>query len=126
MNKKTQWIVLAIILAVAGMCVKTLWFTDVFTTHGKNETSRKAIRSLHEVLTPGNDRKEVLAKYYSTRSERLSLNCNSPDYWIVTMPAEFSAKECWMLAIGFTNGIVSYVRMRSLDGPKPAGSPSDK
>lgn len=118
-------VVLAIILGWVGMLGRLFWFEDVYATHGKNQVNRDAMTALHEKIEAGDDWQQVFSKYYATRSDGLSLHCDSESFWLVTMPMEFSAHD-WRLEITFTNGRASHVRVRTTDGPKPENSPPDK
>lgn len=114
-------------LIVLFAWVRIIWFSEQshFRLPQDNESNRNALLAIYEAVHLGDSHDIVLNAYWKYRSEELHLRADSPSSWTITMPLEFLASD-WNLRIGFAEGMVSEVKIRTSDGPQTQNMPKDK
>ena len=127
MRFKRSHVSTALILVLVG-AYYYLWVFrsgDVFSTSGRNAPNRESLLRVRGAIELGASHAEVLAAYWSHRTDDLRLTADSPTGWLVHMPSEFGAGD-WVLTVKFRDGRVTAVRVITSDGPPPKDGPPDK
>lgn len=121
-SKVVLWL---IVIAMVGVWIRGFWFTEVFTTHAKNQGNRDALKALHASIKIGDSHINVLTEFWDLPVHDLMLNVNSPDVWSITMPSEFTAAH-WIMVLRFADSHLIDVETRSAEGTLPADAPQLK
>ena len=102
--------------------MKGFWFTEVFTTHAKNEGNREVLNSLDASIEIGDSHINVLNKYWNLPEHGMRIYVNSPEEWSITMPREIAATN-WIMVLRFADSRLSEVEIRNAEGSFPADAP---
>jgi hypothetical protein len=119
-------IIVVVVLAVVGYY--SWWILrsgDSFRTRASNAANRAALTHLHTEIRLGNGYEDVLRTYWRRRTPELRLHADNAAEWRVAMPLEFGASD-WNLILGFHDGRVTRVTVRTSDGPAPTDAPAEK
>lgn len=115
---------IVVVLITAYYCWLIFCSGDFFSSHARNTLNRAAILKMRDELRIGDSYEKVLRSYWQHASSDLQLYAGSPKSWSVSMPPQVGARE-WVLRLDFTNGRLSALKVRTVDGPHPSDAPED-
>lgn len=114
-----------LILILAAAFIWLLFFSGfIFRTHAQNTQNRDAMLRIRESIALGTGVAEVRGTIDRLRTHELVLMEDSPTRWRLEMPAE-GGEQAWKLLIGFEDGRVSALQVRTGDGVPPRDAPED-
>ena len=113
-----------IALLFVFVCSAVVWIHS-FPSHESNKQNREALIRIFNKLDLGNTEQSVRNIYNEHKTNDLGLSTDDRGEWCISMPYEFGSTD-WRIYLTFEKSHLTKAMIRTMDGPKPNGSPDDK